>query len=225
MYKPAVADRGDDSQGVVLLLDEIDKADTTVTQALWQAVTLGNSSRFKGDKLPVETVNWHDIQDFIAWLNQRYPKLQSRLPWEAEWEYACRAGSQTSFNFEGNLTTDKVNYNYSYSPYWGKETTEIKSYPCNAWGLYDMHGNVWEWCQDSWQRHLGEEAVCDPWLEQQPLGSDSCRVARGGSWFSNFPEVRSASRERYTPDRRNSYIGFRLALSYVELQPGQGSGT
>ena len=181
MYKPAVADRGDDSQGVVLLLDEIDKADTTVTQALWQAVTLGNSSRFKGDKLPVETVNWHDIQDFIAWLNQRYPKLQSRLPWEAEWEYACRAGSQTSFNFEGKLTTDKVNYNYSYSPYLGKETTEIKSYPCNAWGLYDMHGNVWEWCQDSWQRHLGEEAVCDPWLEQQPLGSDSCRVARGGT--------------------------------------------
>ena len=198
--------------------------ETTVTQALWQAVMSTNPSHFKGENRPVENVSWDDVQMFIERLNQMHRTLQTRLPWEAEWEYACRAGSQTPFNFDGELTLDKVNYrgtwNYEAGE-WGegalRETAEVKSYPCNAWGLYEMHGNVWEWCQDNWQEHLGQEAVCDPWLRQQPLVSVSARVVRGGSCFSGGRSVRSADRDRGTPDYRFNDLGFRLALGHVEL--------
>ena len=153
--------------------------------------------------------------------------LQTRLPWEAEWEYACRAGSQTSFNFDGELTLDKVNYRGTWeyeSGEWGegalRETAAVKSYPCNAWGLYEMHGNVWEWCQDSWQRNLGKEAVCDPWLLQQPLAPDFARVVRGGSWIDFGGYVCSSCRNWRAPGDRSYYLGFRLALGHAGLQPG-----
>jgi len=201
--------------------------ETTVTQALWQAVMSKNPSHFKGDNRPVEYVSWDDVQDFIERLNQMPPKLQTRLPWEAEWEYACRAGSQTPFNFDGELTLDKVNYRGTWEykkGEWGegalRETAVVKSYLCNAWGLYEMHGNVWEWCQDNWQEHLGQEAVCDPWLRQQPLVSDSARVVRGGSWYGSGRNLRSAFRSGLTPDNRFNFLGFRLALGHAELQPG-----
>ena len=198
-------------------------AETTVTQALWQVVMSANSSpsHFKGDNRPVETVSWDDVQVFIGRLNQLHPELQTRLPWEAEWEYACRAGSQTPFNFDGELTLDKVNYRgvWEYkADEWGegalRETAAVKTYPCNAWGLYEMHGNVWEWCEDSWQSNLGKEAVCDPWLRQQPLDSDAARVVRGGSWYNYGGIVRSADRYRLTPDLRSNLQGFRLALGH-----------
>ncbi len=200
--------------------------ETTVTQALWQAVMSTNPSHFKGDNRPVENVSWDDVQDFIERLNQMPPKLQTRLPWEAEWEYACRAGSQTPFNFDGELTLDKVNYRgtWDYRAEFAKnalqKTAAVKSYPCNAWGLYEMHGNVLEWCQDNWQEHLGQVAVCDPWLRQQPLAPDSARVVRGGSWGGGGRGMRSAYRSGGTPDGRLSFLGFRLALGHAELQPG-----
>ena len=195
--------------------------ETTVTQALWQALMSTNPSEFKGENRPVEQVSWDDIQPFIERLNQLHPELQTRLPWEAEWEYACRARSQTPFNFDGELTLDKVNYRGTWeykADEWGEgakqETTEVKSYPCNAWGLYEMHGNVWEWCQDNWQEQLGKEAVCDPWLRQQSLVPVSARVVRGGSWDDLGRLVRSAFRGRNSPDFRDSYLGFRLALGH-----------
>jgi formylglycine-generating enzyme required for sulfatase activity len=142
-------------------------AETTVTQILWQTIMGANPSHFKGDNRPVETVNWDDAQAFINKLNQIHPDLTVRLPWEAEWEYACRAGTQTPFNFGTELTLDNVNY----SGKWGesgyddkakKSTADVKTYPCNAWGLYEMHGNVWEWCQDVWQEKLPASPVIDP---------------------------------------------------------------
>ena len=195
--------------------------ETTVTQALWQAIMSTNPSHFKGENRPVETVSWDDVQIFIERLNQMHRTLQTRLPWEAEWEYACRAGSQTPFNFDGELTLDKVNYRGTWEykeGEWGegalRETAVVKSYPCNAWGLYEMHGNVWEWCQDNWQENLGKEAVCDPWLRQQSLVPDSARVVRGGSWYSFGGNVRSAFRDRSTPGYRSDFLGFRLALGH-----------
>jgi len=200
--------------------------ETTVTQALWQAVMSTNPSEFKGDNRPVENVSWDDVQIFINRLNQMHRTLQTRLPWEAEWEYACRAGSQTPFNFDGELTLDKVNYKgtwgFSDNPVENalRETAAVKTYSCNAWGLYEMHGNVWEWCQDSWQKNLGTEAVCDPWLRQQPLGLGAVHVMRGGSWLDVGRFVRSAYRGKNTPDSRSLNVGFRLALGHAELQPG-----
>ncbi len=141
-------------------------AETTVTQALWEAVTGGENpshftSHFKGKNRPVEKVSWHDTQTFLTQLNQLHPDLNARLPWEAEWEYACRAGTQTPFNFGEELTLNKVNYRGTWEykeNEWGegakKAITDVKTYPCNAWGLYEMHGNVWEWCADQWQDHL-----------------------------------------------------------------------
>lgn len=196
-------------------------AETTVTQALWQAVMSANPSTFKGDNRPLENVRWDDVQAFIERLNQLHPDLHTRLPWEAEWEYACRAGSQAPFHFDGEITLAMVNYRGIWdfkADEWGegarKETADVKSYPCNNWGLYEMHGNVWEWCQDSWQSNLGKEAVCDPWQRQQLLDSGAARVVRGGSWSRHGRFARSAYRGRGTPDYRIHGTGFRLALGH-----------
>ena len=205
-------------------------AETTVTQALWQTIMGANPSYFKGDNRPVETVNWDDAQAFIDKLNQIHPDLTVRLPWEAEWEYACRAGTQTPFNFGTELTLDKVNYRGTWGykgNEWGegakKSTTDVKTYPCNAWGLYEMHGNVWEWCQDVWQEKLPALPVIDP---EGIAGGDKAgvrRVVRGGSWDDYGESVRSAIRSRGDPASRSYYLGFRLVLG-LELQPVQQGG-
>ena len=204
-------------------------AETTVTQSLWQAVMSNNSSQFKGKNRPVGTVRWEDVQRFIEQLNQHHPDLKTRLPWEAEWEYACRAGRQTPFNFDDELTLAKANYRgiWEYEPdKWGEgakeETVEVKSYPCNDWGLYEMHGNVWEWCQDIWQEHLGHDAVEDPRQIQQPE-SVIARVVRGGSWSNLGRDVRSAIRGGFTLGIRRSDLGFRLALGHAGSSQGGGA--
>ena len=189
-------------------------ADTACTQALWQALIGGNPSRFQENQNnPVEQVSWDTVQDFIAKLNGLVPGLNARLPTEAEWEYACRAGTTTPFSFGGNITPDLVNYNGNY-PYADGEkglnrekTVPVKSLPPNPWGLYEMHGNVWEWCDD-WFGDYGSAAQIDP--KGPAMGA--YRVLRGGSWFSDGRYVRSAYRFRYGPDGRSSIIGFRLAL-------------
>jgi len=188
-------------------------ADTTVTQALWRAVMTDNPSRFKGGNRPEQKVTWEHAQGFIDSLNKQYPDAEFRLPWEAQWEYACRAGTTTPFWFGENISPEQVNYDghnsYNNAPkgkYRG-ETVEVKTLPCNAWGLYEMHGNLWEWCQDYWQEAQSAEPALDP---KGPQQGDS-RVVRGGSWCDYGWGVRSAIRDRDAPESRDG-SGLRLSL-------------
>jgi len=191
-------------------------ADSTVTQELWQLVMGENPSKFKGEKQPVENISWDDAQQFIKSLNKLVPELSVRFPWEAEWEYGCRGGTTTPFSFGDTITPEHVNYDDNH-PYNDGEkdkgrdgTVAVKTLHCNSWGLYEMHGNVWEWCQGWYQSDLGWEAVVDPTGPEK--GED--RVLRGGSWFCGGGDVRSAFRSRDHPDNRNNDIGFRLARGH-----------
>ncbi len=188
-------------------------ADTACTQALWEAVMGDNPSDFKASKQnPVDSVSWNDIDQFIYKINHQLPGLDLRLPTEAEWEYACRTDTQTPFSFGENITPDQVNYNGNH-PYaqgetgeYRNKTLEVKALPANSWGLYQMHGNVWEWCAD-WFDHYATEPVTDP---QGPATGDN-RLLRGGSWFDDGRDVRSAYRINHTPSYRYLSSGFRLA--------------
>ena len=202
-------------------------ADSACTQALWQAVMGNNPSRFKDDpQQPVEQVSWHDVQAFLKRLQSLLPGCQVDLPSEAEWEYACRAGTQSPFSFGANINPQQVNYNGEY-PYPGGEKGEyrpktvlVKSLPANAWGLYEMHGNVYEWCKDG-QRTYDEQAQIDP---LGPMtGDDSPRCLRGGSWGSFARRARSALHIAYLPDDATDYVGFRFCLRSIE--PGQVTGS
>ncbi|MDT4329104.1 formylglycine-generating enzyme family protein [Methylomonas sp. MV1] len=204
-------------------------ADTAVTQAFWRAVLGGdNPSGFQDSpEHPVEQASWDDVWRFIARLNELMPGLHAQLPTEAQWEYACRAGTATPFSFGANITPEQVNYDGDY-PYAGGEkglnrgkTVAVKSLPANAWGLYEMHGNVWEWCADAWQDNLGESAVVDPYTPGEPGGD---RVFRGGSWISLGRNVRSAFREHDAPAERGRGMGFRLALGHAEPRRTVESG-
>ena len=189
--------------------------DTACTQALWEAVIGENPSRFKGADRPVENVSWNDCQDFLKRLNERLPGLDLALPSEAQWEYACRAGTTTPFSFGATITPEQVNYNGNY-PYAGGEkglyrqqTVPVASLPPNSWGLYEMHGNVYEWTQDHWHGNY-QDAPTDgsAWV-----GSDAgaFRVLRGGSWDDDARLVRAASRGARHPDSRYDFLGFRCA--------------
>jgi formylglycine-generating enzyme required for sulfatase activity len=187
-------------------------ADTACTQALWQTVMGDNPSRFKGEKRPVERVSWHEVQDFIERLNALALDGGFRLPTEAEWEYACRADTKTAFWFGDQITPEQVNYNGDY-PYAGgqkgqyrEETVDVKALPCNGWGLYQMHGNVWEWCQD-WYGAYPSGTVEDP----TGLEEGARRVLRGSSWIDYGGYVRSAHRHHDDPGFRRGNFGCRLA--------------
>lgn len=207
----------DELQHPVILTQGYWLAETTCTQELWQGVMGENPSEFKGDQLPVETVSWDDVQNFLKKLNKLNPKLKLRLPTEAEWENACRAGAVSAFHFEGEITLDKVNYRGTWefeSDKWGEESAlrqsaEVKRYAPNAWGVYQMHGNVWECCQDRYGEYP-VETVIDP---QGPSVGGS-HVQRGGSWHSRARRCRSACRRNYDSSNRNFGIGFRLAQSH-----------
>ncbi len=191
-------------------------ADTACTQALWQAIMGENPSQFKDENNPVENVSWKDIvEDFLPRFNRQYPELKLRLPTEAEWENACRADTTIAFHFgeKNDLSLEKVNYSGQWDNYNsdGKIQT-VKSYPPNPWGLYEMHGNVWEWCQDGFDSYPAESIV-DP----QGAGSGVDRVLRGSSWISFGRLCRSAYRGHGDPAARFDY-GFRLARS-LELPP------
>ncbi len=204
---------GNETQHLVTLTRGFWIAETPVTQALWEIFMGDNPSEFKGAELPVDSVSWNDAQRFINKLNGMKPELQLCLPSEAQWEYACRAGATTPFSFGDNITTDQVNYNGNY-PYnksrkgeYRERTVEVKSLPPNAWGLYQMHGNVWEWCQD-WYGQYPRQSVTDP----QRVVSSTHRVLRGGSWGNRSRFCRSASRRAYVPADLYNFCGFRLAL-------------
>ena len=198
------AERLDDEiQHEVILSQGFWLADTACTQALWKVMMGENPSHFKGPERPVEQVSWEEATAFIKKLNGQITGLNLRLPTEAEWEYACRAGTQTPFWFGDNITTDQVNYDGNF-PYAGGEkgeyrqqTVEVKSLPSNGWGLYQMHGNVWEWCTD-WYDKYPEGPVTDPGGPDSGEG----RVLRGGCWSNVGGSVRSAQRVSFTPGDR-----------------------
>ncbi len=189
-------------------------ADSVCSQAFWAKVMGNNSSGFQdNDNNPVEEVSWDDTQQFIEKLNSRHSDLQARLLTEAEWEYACRAGTDTPFSFGENITPEQVNYNGKYlyadgeKGLYRKQTVSVKTLQPNPWGLHEMHGNVWEWCQD-WFGEYPEQAVTDPGGPK--IGY--ARVLRGGSWNFSGSHARSAYRGGDEPDDRYEYICFRLAL-------------
>jgi formylglycine-generating enzyme required for sulfatase activity len=169
---------------------------TPVTQRQWQAVMGHNPSRFRGEELPVENLSWHDCQAFVACLNALGAGVY-RLPTEAEWEYACRAGTTTPFSHGHELNRTQANFNDRLTRPDGlrKRTTPVKSFRPNARGLYDMHGNVWEWCQDGYGPYP-TGAVVDP----QGLPSSLYRVLRGGSWRNLAGLCRSARRRTLPPE-------------------------
>ena len=193
-----------------------------VTQAQWRAVAALpavnrelelNPASFKGDNRPVEQVTWYDAVEFCARLSQ-YTGKTYRLPSEAEWEYACRAGTTSPFFVGDTLSTDIANYdgNYTYGGgakgIYRETTAEVGSFGVNAWGLGDMHGNVYDWCLDHWHpSYDGAPTDGSAWVTD---GDDRYRLIRGGSWYDNPDNCRSAIRNRNNPSNRNNNIGFRV---------------
>jgi formylglycine-generating enzyme required for sulfatase activity len=198
-----------------------------VTQGQWEAVMGGNPSIFgqAGKDAPVELVSWDDCRGFVRKLNdfvraQQAPSPRGatpelRIPTEAEWEYACRAGTTTPFHFGATITTAQVNYDgndpYGNAPrgLYRRTTVKAGSFPANAWGLYDMHGNVWEWCEDAYAKNYSSVPVDGSAM----LEGGSDRVVRGASWFYRASYCRSAFRYRCKPSRGYVDVGFRLVVS------------
>jgi formylglycine-generating enzyme required for sulfatase activity len=187
-----------------------------VTQEQWEAV-MGwmLPYRFDGARRPVERVSWNDAQEFCQQLSKKTGHVYC-LPSEAEWEYACRARTVTPYHFGETITTDCANYcgehTYRLEPkgIYRHETTEVGSFPPNAFGLYDMHGNVWEWCADTWHKnYLGAPADGSAWA----YGGATQRVVRGGSWHEPPDLCRSAVRLKFDPSEPDDFIGFRVALA------------
>ncbi|NEO53652.1 MAG: formylglycine-generating enzyme family protein [Okeania sp. SIO3B5] len=182
-----------------------------ITQKQYQAIMGNNPSYFKGENRPVEKVSWNDATEFCQKLSQKSRKIY-RLPSESQWEYACRAGTTTPFYFGETITSELVNYNGNY-PYGnapkGKyrgETTDVGIFPPNAFGLYDMQGNVYEWCQDVWHKNYnGAPTDGSAW----ETGGSSERVVRDGSWYSFSWDCRCASRYHYVAYYLY-YVGFRV---------------
>jgi len=206
----------DELQHVVTITRPFYMQTTEVTQGQWRSVMGYNPSRFRhcGDDCPVEKVSWHDVQKFILRLNSEEEGASPyRLPTEAEWEYAARAGSASALangkiaetGCEPDLNLNRVGWYCGNSN--GKTHAVAKKQP-NAWGLYDMHGNVWEWCQD-WYGDYQAESVVDP---KGPVDG-LIRTNRGGSWWWFARFCRSANRIRYMPFDRTEDLGFRLVRS------------
>jgi formylglycine-generating enzyme required for sulfatase activity len=192
------ADRHEKPPHTVTISRPFYMATTEVTQAQWEAVVGGNPSKFQGVDLPVEQVSWYDTKEFIRKLNIKDGCTRYRLPTEAEWEYACRAG--TTGPWYGDL--DSIAW---YDPNSGSTTHPVGQKLANAWGLNDMLGNVYEWCEDWREAYAGENAT-------DPRGPSSgwARVVRGGSWLIHANRARSYFRDFFPPDERRDDIGFRV---------------
>ncbi|MEO0968614.1 MAG: formylglycine-generating enzyme family protein [Cyanobacteria bacterium J06639_18] len=190
-----------------------------VTQAQWKAVAAlpqvrrdlkTQPSHFKGNNLPAEQVSWNDAVEFCARLSN-YTGREYRLSSEAEWEYACRAGTTTPFHFGETITPELVNYNQSIN-----KTTPVGQFLPNAFGLYDMHGNVWEWCQDSWDENYNRAPTDgSDWINN----NNRYRCLRGGSWGDNSELCRSASRsfDNWGARGNGLDVGFRVVCRVVRI--------
>lgn len=201
-------------------LEAFEISATTITQAQWSAVAdlpavnrtlVQQPSRFTGLNQPVECVNWHEALEFCARLSA-YTGREYILPTEAQWEYACRAGTTKPYNL-GLVGTDKITT--TDANFDGKGTVKVASFPSNNWGLHDMHGNVWEWCLDDWH----ENYVNAPLDGTAWAGTSKTKVMRGGSW-NYFPRsCRSACRLNVHPDYRFNSLGFRVCCLPKDLKP------
>ena len=177
---------------------------TEVTQAQWRAVMGDNPSKFKGDNLPVDNVSWDNAVAFCRKLSAKEHR-HYRLPTEAEWEYACRAGTTTAYYTGENTTAlGKAGWSKDNS---NKSTHPVGTKKANAWGLYDMHGNVWEWCSD-WHGESQSKMVSDP----TGPANGTFRVIRGGSWYSPPERCRAACSEYNAPFGGGNIFGLRLVL-------------
>jgi formylglycine-generating enzyme required for sulfatase activity len=196
-----------------------------LTQAQWRMVAglpkinhdlNPEPSNFKGDNRPVEQVSWYEVVEFCDRVSQKTGH-EYRLPSEAEWEHACRAGTTIPFHFGETINPNLVNYNGRSSSsslqqgQYREQTTDVGSFPPNAFGLYDMHGNVREWCLDHWhESHQGAPTDGSAWMSDN---KNSKRLIRSGSWFNFMRQCRSAYRYYASPDHRNDSIGFRVVCS------------
>jgi formylglycine-generating enzyme required for sulfatase activity len=222
------AERDDDEVQHRVTVGSFSMGRYEVTQREYAALMGTNPSYFKGDNLPVEFVTWYDAMNYsnarsrsegltpaytVSGTNVTWNRSGNgyRLPTEAEWEYACRAGTTTPFSTGSNITTNQANYDGNY-PYNGnvkgsyrEKTTAVGSFTANAWGLYDMHGNVYEWCWDWYGDYPSG-------FQTDPMGASSgpYRVFRGGSWGDSGQNLRSAYRLYDTPSVSNIDLGFRL---------------
>jgi formylglycine-generating enzyme required for sulfatase activity len=180
---------------------------TEVTQAQHRTIMGGNPSHFKGcDRCPVEKVSWFDAQEFIRRLNAREKTNKYRLPTEAEWEYACRAGTRTAYYF-GNDPGSLGAYAW-YRRNSGGQTRPVARKRPNRWGLYDMHGNVWEWCSDWYHKYYYRTS---PARDPKGPSSGRSRLVRGSCWANDQSSImRSAFRNRMDPGNRSNDLGFRV---------------
>jgi formylglycine-generating enzyme required for sulfatase activity len=208
---------GGDTQHKVTLTQGYWMADTQVTQELWICIAGKNASCFPGDTHPVEQVSWNDCDEWLLQFSQVVPGLKLALPTEAQWEYACRAGSQSRYCF-GYDPIMLRKYGWFFEENSESTTHPVKQLQPNGWGLYDMHGNVWEWCSD-WYGKYASSAQSDPtgpaWGTQ--------RVIRGGSWADPAPSLRSACRDKLPPRFCRSSWGFRIASSALGAEPSEGA--
>ena len=180
-----------------------------VTQDQWLRVMDTNPSHFTGDgRRPVEEITWHDVQEFLTRLNASSPDGRFRLPTEAEWEYACRAGTTTPFGTGTSLDRGQANVaaDIEDSMAGRGATTRVGSFAPNAWGLYDMHGNVWEWTADDHCPYPAGD-------HQPPACGGPLKVIRGGSWYYEADSARCALRYTHRPQDRGFSLGFRVARS------------
>jgi len=176
-----------------------------VTQKQWKKIMGTSPSNFKDEARPVELVSWEEVQEFIKKLNLIENTAKYRLPTEAEWEYSCRAGTQSRYFF-GNDESKLGDYAW-YVDNTGRKTHPVGKKKPNPWGLYDMHGNVWEWVQDRWhENYNGSPSNGSAWEH----GNCSARVSRGGSWYCDSDTCRSAARFSREPENRFANLGFRL---------------
>lgn len=201
-------------QHVVRLTDGFWLADTACSQSVWEAVMKNNPSRFNGNlDNPVDSVSWNDVQAFLSRVGLMLGGVKSGLPTEAEWEYACRAGAQEAFNWGSNsISPEDANYDctraYAGGPLGTKSQSSlpVKSFKPNRWGLYQMHGNIWEWCDDSHRRYEAQPI-------ENPRGSENSKwVMKGGSWY-NYPQwLRAAYSVQSDPDKGEDSHGFRWLI-------------
>lgn len=195
-----------------------------LTQIQYEFVVGQNKCKFNGASLPVENINFYEVNKFLGILNSS-TKLNFRLPTEAEWEYACRAGTSTVFYFGDTIKSNEANYNATHTYGKGhtgaylKKTVNVGSYRPNAFGLYDMHGNVWEWCSDIyWNKYYSKSYGNDP----QGHDKGKTYVIRGGAWNKHPHRLRSAERAHRGPGADNRCIGFRVVLDVSEEDKHEG---